>query len=1197
MKRKLRLVVILVAVCLCWPAPSRAQVSVRQGNFQYSPLNPIQENESIAGFYRYDLDFDASAHTGFEASQKSILFLYSEPFGPGLLSLVFIHDIYEDGSGGDASFDVTGLPSGVYYSVHDDPPFGMPQDYYAPDPPAGGQTTMRWSWAECCTDGAALTGLQGQAFCIAVAPQFINGINGWQLIDGDGPSRIDLPSLTETVYLCGDCQTLECPPVVTAECIAQGTGIASVQASGTSLCPGGVVENDRTGGGEDASGRYPLGTTAVTFTLTDAPGFESTCETQVVIVDTTPPVIMNCPATLELPCGEGPIPVSDPRVQTWLQSFQAEESCLGLTLLNDAPQTFLPDCQGEPIPIRFEARDDSGNASFCDSGVLIADLQPPVVTSCPPPAALECAGPGGLSSDDPDLVPFFSSFQATDDCGAPALSNNAPPIFPSACAPGAVTPVLFQATDACQRSASCTSSVTVLDSTPPEISCPQVLDVECTANGGTPSSNPLIESWRASAAAADACGPAVVADDLPAVVPAGCPPGQTTSVMFTGTDDCGLQASCAADLVVVDREPPSITACPDPLSLECTSSGGNPASDPAIAAFLSGFAAADVCFGVSLSNDAPPFFPSGCEPGTTTPVTFRAVDTCSNASTCPSSVTIRDTAPPAVTPPAALTLECSSQGGVPAGNPAVAAWLDSFQATDICSPQVTRTNNAPPLFPYGCGTGLPTSVHFAAADDCGLEAFADGSLTVRDSTPPSLQPPAPITLECNAPGGVDGEDPAVAAWLDAAQASDICDGATLQNNAPDFFPAGCGPGEATPVTFTTTDDCGNTNSGASSVTVTDTTPPLFAGVPADTAVSCDAVPLPANPNATDTCDNSVDITFLEVRTDGSCPDTYMLARTWTATDDCGNSAAATQEIAVADTTAPELSGVPADAAVECDAVPLPAEPTATDNCDDSADIAFQELRTDGDCVYNYSLTRSWTATDNCGNGTTQTQAIAVRDTTAPGLTCAFEPVLNDEDEEIDGLYTIRYAGTDNCSADVPLQGTVDVTGTDEACDDENPDFIGFPVEDGARVRLVCGKDRVECRTVSDEDSDEAPDGTIIEITGPALRLSVTGADDCGNRAARECVVRCPEPTGCISALTLQNSQGEERTFYFYEFADRETLFEVGTESGSFRTDCSKCLSVGDVGGTLRITCIQGGKKLAGKCKVPDDTFSAPCAER
>src|SRR5436309_2377956 len=129
------------------------------------------------------------------------------------------------------------------------------------------------------------------------------------------------------------------------------------------------------------------------------------------------------------------------------------------------------------------------------------------------------------------------------------------------------------------------------------------------------------------------------------------------------------------------------------------------------------------------------------------------------------------------------------------------------------------------------------------------------------------------------------------------------------------------------------------------------------------------------PTATDACDASPSLTFADVTTAGSCPQKYSVTRTWTATDHCGNSSTASQTINVDDTTAPVISAVPAPSTIECPATPAFASPTATDVCDASPLLTFADVTTAGSCPQKYSVTRTWTATDHCGNSSTASQTI------------------------------------------------------------------------------------------------------------------------------------------------------------------------------------------------------------------------------
>src|SRR5204862_3553356 len=80
-------------------------------------------------------------------------------------------------------------------------------------------------------------------------------------------------------------------------------------------------------------------------------------------------------------------------------------------------------------------------------------------------------------------------------------------------------------------------------------------------------------------------------------------------------------------------------------------------------------------------------------------------------------------------------------------------------------------------------------------------------------------------------------------------------------------------------------------------TVDAETAPVSASVTGDVTVSC-AGDVPAANNttvvATDNCSGPVTVTSNDVVTPGACANRYSIARTYTATDACGNTSSKTQ---------------------------------------------------------------------------------------------------------------------------------------------------------------------------------------------------------------------------------------------------------------------------------------------------------------
>jgi hypothetical protein len=105
-----------------------------------------------------------------------------------------------------------------------------------------------------------------------------------------------------------------------------------------------------------------------------------------------------------------------------------------------------------------------------------------------------------------------------------------------------------------------------------------------------------------------------------------------------------------------------------------------------------------------------------------------------------------------------------------------------------------------------------------------------------------------------------------------------------------------------------------------------------------------------------------------------------VTRTWTATDACGNSSTATQTINVQDITAPVIATLPTISTISCPASPVFAVATAVDVCGSPFTLTYADVNMPGIDAGSYSLTRTWTAIDACGNVSSAFQTINVADT-------------------------------------------------------------------------------------------------------------------------------------------------------------------------------------------------------------------------
>ena len=492
------------------------------------------------------------------------------------------------------------------------------------------------------------------------------------------------------------------------------------------------------------------------------------------------------------------------------------------------------------------------------------------------------------------------------------------------------------------------------------------------------------------ASATDNCGEVTIAV-VETTIAGLCAGDYSITRVFTATDDCGNATSATQTITIVDTTAPVFTSVPADYTAEC--SDAHPMDDAS---------ATDNCGEVTISVVATTI-PGACAGDYSITRAFTATDDCGNASSSTQTITIVDTTNPVFTGiPTDYTIECDET-----------LVLEDATAVDNCSGCVAISSYESSVSGYGIDveavlehtdgalSGMTTYRLYLTAPS-GSDQVT--SFTGNDEFPLSLT--TSTSFYQNAVGGATPTDitsAALALAPDLAYDSWVSVGLTQAPEAGegsvDLIPGDWSTSFEEGSSFTVNDGIGSgwniapptaTNGLAGSDNRV-----LFAQLTTDGNLS-GSFRTQVFPNGDQVNDVRADISFnhtidcsalmleLSESTVTGCGSSYVLTRTWTATDDCDNASSATQTITVVDTTAPVLS-IPADYTAECsDAHPMD-DASATDNCGEVT-IAVVETTIPGACAGDYSITRAFTATDDCGNATSATQTITIVDTTAPVLT-------------------------------------------------------------------------------------------------------------------------------------------------------------------------------------------------------------------
>ena len=388
------------------------------------------------------------------------------------------------------------------------------------------------------------------------------------------------------------------------------------------------------------------------------------------------------------------------------------------------------------------------------------------------------------------------------------------------------------------------------------------------------------------------------------------------------------------------------------------------------------------------------------------------------------------------------------------------------------------------------------------------------------------------------------------------------------------------------------DACGNEDSTQYFIEVLDDEAPEINYVPLGFSKSCEDIPVLENAIAIDNCLGEVDITVETDTVFGDCPQTYTMTRTFTATDNCGNSSTAQQLIIVEDFQSPQLT-VPDDYTVECSYEIIFDPPIAFDNCDDTPLVEEEQEIVNVQSTGTYTIERIFTITDDCGNSTTGMQTIDVVDTTPPYFTefPADIEVPCDEDYPTD---PVEFA--DACDPNPELL-SINISENYEDCANESVVYRTFEIEDDAGnsyyqtqtitfvddappyFTFVPENTQVECSDdidyqVPEFDDECSPEGMTIDIDNVIenelcddnydLIRYFTVTDACGLTTTASQFIEVRDLTAPVLETELDslffycsyNMPSCDETFSELEFSD-----ECGSNDSSF--DCEDVVVEGE----------------------------------
>jgi hypothetical protein len=902
------------------------------------------------------------------------------------------------------------------------------------------------------------------------------------------------------------------------------------------------------------------GTWSITYTATDNCGNTAIHAQTITLLDTTPPVFVQVPDDITLECDED-IPgdntegyseaseynghfyyISD-MPMTWLEASAAAQALGGnLVTINDAAENefifntyYLPfsdiyiglndlNTEGEFEWVSGEPLEYSNWAAGEPNDFISGEDAVVMITS-------------GFWNDISDLgeyrfvveldYPLGSELLVEDKCSSEVVVTTSETFVEGDCIGNGLRTITYTATDECGNSSTASRTITIQDTTPPVVLFDQdSVQVECTEfacdyadmlNYQSLSIPERVALRQCVVGQFEALGltPIGVEDncsgdlpweevDLDIEVYSPCVNGITVAITcyFQAIDDCGnLSEIAASTMYLFDNTPPAIY-CPADITVECGES---------TMPVQTGKASAGYECGLITINYSDAFEPACGQTGVITR-TWVATDACGNVSTCDQVITIVDTtAPEFINPPVNIIAGCDA---IPA--PA------TIQVSDNCGE--VSIDYSEILFSGGCQGTIERA--WLITDECGNSSIHLQYIELIDSTSPILEGvPDDFTIEC------EQEIPGFQVYAIDNCSTDLI----VEQYEESTF--GCGASYSTVYTFYTEDECGNTASASFTLTVVDTTAPIFEYNPTDLVLECgDTVPDMELIPATDNCSDSLYYSITSSTAMGQCSGNEIIQRTWTVTDECGNETSVSQTVTIIDTTPPTLIGVPGDIVLECGSEVPEFQISAVDDCSDS-EVIIEEAFIDifDGCSDGSGIAYLVIATDECGNTTEAAFSVTFVDTTPPIIAAAEDATVEcgedfdlanfevsdlcsnvtvDVDSVFDGacgntgVWTLTYTATDACGNSAADQQIITIIDTTPPVIEGVPDDV-IVVECGSLISGVTISAQDNCSDVTLEYEAIFSNTCGDLLTETRLYIAT---DECGNSSVAEVIFASVDTT-------------------------------------------------------------------------------------